>query len=475
MSSQQQQQRIKRPDVSVRDKKLETLNVQLKKIDEELNQLRKQIDQNQVNDKTQNERKKLQEKTKEIIKTQADLKARRNAIHDSIKQLDSQIKRRTGEIQDRIGKKSKYTTTAEAKQRINQIEDQISTGDMSLVEEKMLVKELNSLNKLIKDLVAIDPIKKAIDTDKDKIVKLKEELSGMNSRELSAQFDENQKRLNELQSSTQTVFDKRQTLYNKRTALYKKRDEVYSQIRKIRADFDNEFKAFKNKLEKQRLKREEEEKLSKVLEEKDAKLGKLQEKLTHARIPAFTYEIEAIENTLVILDPTFEKPKKNVLQELENGAAEPVMSNAPVNNDGLVLVEKKDDSYNRVAPSKSKKHKKKSQSAKEPSSQNLFTKVDGKITLEPTLIATLAELDVTVPITQDDVATSVEQLKKKLEEFKSNQDEQTEKNIKALEEQMKKLELAYEEKENEVKRELEEKRQKEKEEEESKKENEDND
>ncbi|KAH3661704.1 hypothetical protein OGAPHI_006320, partial [Ogataea philodendri] len=93
-----------------------------------------------------------------------DLKARRNAIHDSIKQLDSQIKRRTGEIQDRIGKKSKYTTTAEAKQRINQIEDQISTGDMSLVEEKMLVKELNSLNKLIKDLVAIDPIKKAIDT-----------------------------------------------------------------------------------------------------------------------------------------------------------------------------------------------------------------------------------------------------------------------------------------------------------------------
>ena len=215
--------------------------------------------------------------------------------------------------------------------------------------------------------------------------------------------------------------------------MYKKRDEVYSQIRKIRADFDNEFKAFKNKLEKQRLKREEEEKLSKVLEEKDAKLGKLQEKLTHARIPAFTYEIEAIENTLVILDPTFEKPKKNVLQELENGAAEPVMSNAPVNNDGLVLVEKKDDSYNRVAPSKSKKHKKKSQSAKEPSSQNLFTKVDGKITLEPTLIATLAELDVTVPITQDDVATSVEQLKKKLEEFKSNQDEQTEKNIKAVE------------------------------------------
>lgn len=472
--SSQQQQRIKRPDVSVRDKKLETLNVQLKKVDEELAQLRKQIDQNQVGDKTQNERKKLQDKTKEIIKTQADLKARRNAVHDQIKQLDANIKRRSSEIQDKIGKKSKYTTTAEAKQRIAQIEDTISTGDVSLVEEKMMVKEMNSLNKLIKDLVAVEPVKKAIDADKEKITKLKEELNGMNPRELAAQFDENQKKLNELQSSSQNVYDKRQTLYNKRTALYAKRDEIYSQIRKIRADFDNEFKAFKNKLEKQRLKREEDEKLSKLLEEKDSKMGKLQEKLMHARTPAFTYEIGAIENILVVLDPTFEKPKKTVLDELNNNsssidAATP--SAAPVNNDGLVLVEKKDDDYNRVAPSKSKKHKKKSQNKKESAEQTLFTKVDGKVTLEPTLIATLAELDVTVPVNQDDVPVAIEQLKAKHQDFLSRQDAETEKNIAAVEEQLKKLELDYSQKEEQVKKELEEKRQKEKEEAEAAEEN----
>lgn len=460
------QQRIKRPDVSVRDKKLETLNVQLKKVDEELAQLRKQIDQNQVGDKTQNERKKLQDKTKEIIRTQADLKTRRNAIHDQIKQLDANIKRRSAEIQDKVGKKTKYTTTAEAKQRIAQIEDTISTGDVSLVEEKMMVKEMNSLNKLIKDLVAVEPIKKFIDADKEKIVKLKEELNGMNPRELATQFDENQKKLNELQSSSQNVYDKRQTLFNKRTALYGKRDEIYSQIKKIRADFDNEFKAFKNKLEKQRLKREEDEKLSKLLEEKDTKVGKLQEKLLHARTPAFTYEIGAIENILVALDPTFEKPKKNVLDEL-NGSSSidaTTASAAPVNNNGLVLVEKKDDDYNRVAPSKSKKHKKKSQNKKELGEQTLFTKVDGKVTLEPTLIATLAELDVTVPVNQDDLPKAIEQLKAKHEDFLSRQDTETEKNIAAVEEQIKKLELDYTQKEEQVKKELEEKRQKEKEE-----------
>ena len=62
MSSQQH--KFKRPDVSVRDKKLDTLNVQLKKIDTEIGLIRKQIDQHQVNDTTQQERKKLQDKNK---------------------------------------------------------------------------------------------------------------------------------------------------------------------------------------------------------------------------------------------------------------------------------------------------------------------------------------------------------------------------------------------------------------------------
>lgn len=141
MSSQQH--KFKRPDVSIRDKKLDTLNVQLKKIDTEINLIRKQIDQHQVNDGTQQERKKLQDKSREIIKTQADLKNRRSNIHDSIKQLDAQIKRKMNQIEEKLGKKAKISSTAEAKQRINEIEDSIASGDLSLVQEKLLVKESN--------------------------------------------------------------------------------------------------------------------------------------------------------------------------------------------------------------------------------------------------------------------------------------------------------------------------------------------
>ncbi|CCE89886.1 Bfr1p TDEL_0A05540 [Torulaspora delbrueckii] len=453
--SSQPQHKYKRPDVGVRDKKLETLNAQLKKIDNEVAILRKQIDQNQVGDSTQQERKKLQEQTREIIKTQADLKSRRNAIHDNIKQLDGHIKRKTAEINDKLGRKAKYSTPGEVKQRISEIEDQISSGELSLIQEKLLVKEMQSLNKLNKDLVAIEPIKKSVDQDKIKIAELKEELNQLNPKEVSAKFEQTQEKLNSLQSKTQGVYDKRQVLFNKRSALYKKRDEIYAEIRKIRADFDNEFKSFKQKLEKERLKREEDQKLSKLLEEKDVAVGDVQERLNHAKLPAFTYEIEAIENALTVLDPTYEKPKKNIFgDEVKTNGPQPAKK---VEDNGLVMVTKKtDDVFSNTAPSKSKKHKKKSQSNGQKAS--ITESADGKFSLEPTLIATLAELDVTVPISKEEIATAVEQLKKKHEDFLSKQDEQTDQNIAAVEKELKDLELDFAKREEQIKKELEAKR-----------------
>lgn len=458
MSSQQH--KYKRPDVEVRDKKLETLNVQLKKIDGEIALLRKQIDQNQVADVAQQERKKLQDQTREIIKTQADLKTRRNTIHDNVKQLDAHIKRKTTEVNEKLGRKSKYSTAGEVKQRLSEIEDSISSGELSLVEEKLLVKEMQSLNKLNKDLVAIEPIKKSIDEDKAKIAELKEELNHLNPKEVSAKFEETQEKLNNLQSKTQVVYDKRQTLFNKRSALYKKRDEIYAQIKKIRSDFDNEFKSFKQKLEKERLKREEDHKLSKLLEEKDVVVGKIQEKLTHAKLPAFTYEIEAIENALLVLDPTYEKPKKNIFGETDTVVSNNSQPIKKVEDESLILVTKKtDDVFYNTVPSKSKKHKKKHHANGQGfAASSISTSNDGKFTLEPTLIATLAELDVIVPISKDEVTSSVEQLKAKHEDFIAKQDEQTEKNIAAVEKELAQLELDFSKKEDQIKEELEAKR-----------------
>lgn len=448
---------IKRPDVSVRDKKLETLNAQLKKVDAEIQTIRKQIEQHQVSSDVQQSRSKLHQDLKDIIKTQSELKSRRQQVHDKIKSLDASIKRKTNEVNEKLGKKNNFSSVADIKDRLAVIDSGISSGELSLVQEKLLVKEMQSLNKLVKDFQAVEPIKASIEQDKTAIAQLKQELSESNPREVSTQFETTQKKLNDLQSKSQVVYDKRQTLFSKRTVLYKKRDEIYAAIKQIRSDFDNEFKAFKTKLDQERLKREEDAKLSKLLEEKDAATGKLQERLNHARLPAFTYEIEAIENVLCVLDPTYVKPAKHTIDIPAASSAKNTIRK--VEADDLVPIVKKKEDFFSSTP-KSKKNKKKA-------SQTNSSATSAKFSLEPTTIATLAELDIYVPMTREEVPKALEQLKAKHDEFVSKQDEQTEKNIATVEAELKKLELEYAKKEEDVKKELEEKKQKEQEEQEN--------
>ncbi|CUS20469.1 LAQU0S01e07294g1_1 [Lachancea quebecensis] len=447
---------VKRPDVGARDKKLDVLKGQLKKIDTEIASLRKQIDQQQVPSGAQDQRSQLQNELRGIIKTQSDLKSRRQAIHDQIKALDAELKRKKTQIGAKVGGKSQYQSVADIEARKRTIDADISSGELSLVEEKLLVKELQSLNKLARDLQAIEPIRQSMEDDKSRIAALKQELNELNPKEVSGKFETTQKKLNDLQSKNQNLYDKRQTLFNKRSALYKKRDEVYAQISQIRSDFDNEFKSFKHKLEKERLKREEEQKLSKLLEEKDTVVGKLQEKLTHARQPAFTYEIGAIENVLCVLDPSYVKPAKHTLEVPADSSATKVPVRKVEADDLVPIVKEKEEFF--TTGSKSKKNKK-----KQGSSSN--SPASGKFSLEPTMIATLAELDVTVPLNKEEVPKTIEQLKSKHEDFTSRQDEQTEKNIAEVEAKLKELDLEYAKKEENVRKELEEKRAKEQEQE----------
>ncbi|SCU89425.1 LAFA_0E17942g1_1 [Lachancea sp. 'fantastica'] len=449
---------IKRPDVGARDKKLDVLKTQLKKIDTEVQAIRKQIDQQQVGGSAVDQKQGLQNELRSIIKTQSDLKSRRQAIHDQIKNLDNEMKRKKAQIATRTGGKAQYQSTEDIAARKRTIDADISSGELSLVEEKMMVKELQSLNKLQRDLQAIEPVRKSMDNDRAAIAALKQELNELNPKEVSNKFEATQSKLNEIQSKNQTVYDKRQALFTKRSALYKKRDEVYSQITQIRADFDNEFKSFKQKLDKERLKREEDQKLSKLLEEKDAAAGKLQEKLLHARLPAFTYEIGAIENVLCVLDPTYVKPAKHTLEVPADSSANVQPAARKVEADDLepIVKEEKVDFFS-GGGSKSKKNKKKQSSSTSTSS-------NGKFSLEPTLIATLAELDVTVPLNKEEVPKAIDQLKVKHDDFISRQEAQTEKNIKEAEAQLEKLNLDFDKKEKAVKAELEQKRAKEQEE-----------
>ncbi|KAH3902307.1 related to Nuclear segregation protein BFR1 [Saccharomycodes ludwigii] len=467
---------IKRPDVSTRDKKLELLNAQLKKINLEVENIRSKIDSSNSSP-SNNKRQTLQTELKDIIKTQADLKAKRQQFQDKIKVCDSKLKKIQADIDSKLSSSGngsamkKYSSEADVKDRLQNIEDQMSSGELSIVEEKKLVKEEVTLQRLLKSFRQIEPLRKEQEALKLEISQLKSQVFELNPRDISTKFEKINNELNELREANSTVQNGRQLLFNKRTALYSKRDEIFAKIRQTREDFDNEFKAYRLKVEKEKLKREEEEKLSKLLEQKDSDLGKLQEKLIHAQTPAFTYELGNIENVLVLLDPTFVKPKTGLFDSDKTATVPGLDTNVKkvaVSSEGLVpLKTKKQLEPQHPLGKKGKKYKK---------HQNASSVGAGKsFALEPSTISVLAELDIIVPLNAEEVSGTVEQLKKKHQEYLDAQEEQTKVNIKAVEDKIAEVEQAYAEKEAEVKKQLEEKKlkeQKEKEEEEDEEEEE---
>lgn len=446
--------RIPKPDVSVRDKKLELLNNQLKKLNLEIDSVRGKIDKS-MNSSDNTKRTELTDKLKEIIKVQSDLKQKRNGVFDSLKNLDANLKRKQAEIDSKLNGVSlnkKFQSIDDINNRLEQIEQDMSTGDLSIVEEKILVKEMASLNKLKKNFVLVQPIKVEIDQLKIEISNLKNQLNTeLNSKAVSQEFEKTNNELNELRSSQSTEQNAKNLLFNKRAALYAKRDEIYSKIKTIREDFENEYASFKLKLEQEKVKRNEENKLNKLLEQKETDLSKLNEKLIHAKNPAFQQELSSIENVLLVLDPSYEKPKPKSLFPT-NTTTTTTSTTTTTNTPGKLtpIVSKKFESTIVVGGGKKGKKNKHAGASSTSSSST----AGGKFSLEPSLIGILSELDVDIPITQDQVAKTVEQLKAKHKEYEEHQDEQTEINIKAVQDKIEQVKKAYDTKEEEIKQQV---------------------
>lgn len=422
---------IKSPDRKVHDETLAKLNKEIKEKDVTLAEINAQLKKAVTDPKVSNERKTLIDELKELKKTQADLKGKRDIINSKIKEVDASLKRKIGDVQATTSKNN-FKSVEEIDARIKKIEDNISSGDLKLVEERLAIKEITSLRKVRKDFAGIQSQQKLIDADKQKIADLKKELSGINSKEVSARFEDIQKKLDELSLSNKSVSDKRSSLYDKRNALQKEKDALYNAIRKTRADFDEQFKQFRQSLADERKRVAQEEAKLKAEKEKSERSTKTSKILADASKPAFEHEIDTVHSLLTVFDPSYVRPAKN-----NNGALE--KSTFLTQKQGGRVIEqntedeviKKDDNLffagKNQNGSKSKKNKKGSK----------------RFTLEPDVITSLGDLEIPLPLSQDDVPKTVEELKSKLETFTATQEETTKKNVEAAKEKIAKLEAGW--------------------------------
>lgn len=404
---------IKSPNFKARDAKLDEIRASIKKVDAELSQISKQIEVTVTPKPIQAKRKELTTSLSGVIKTQADLKHKRAQINDQIKATDMSLKSKIEHIKTQ-NSKHKYKSAAEIDKRVKYLEELIDQGTLKIVDERRYIKEISALRRSKKDYTSIDAEQKLIDADKEKIKDLRKQLSEANNKEAQEQFQKVTKELDALSLQTKDIQEKRDKLFNRRRELFKQKDSLYDEMRSIHKDYDQQFKKFKEQLEKEKLRRAEEEKeynLGLEKEKLESRISKIEE---NSKVPANTSEIKTVENLLVHFDPSFvpsstsNKNSSSSVDKLNTHHANNTKVELPAN---AVFIEKKPADFFPAKSKKSRRHRNRKRAS--------------KFVLEPVIIADLASLGIALPTSGEDSDKTIAALKEKLQVLQDTQGEKT--------------------------------------------------
>ncbi|GMM28266.1 Bfr1 protein [Martiniozyma asiatica (nom. inval.)] len=387
---------IKKPDTEARDKAIAQIKARLEKVNQVINDANKQIEVTITPKADIETRNALTAELRTVVKSQGDLKKKKQNVNEQIKIADQTMKKKIAEIQEKSSKHN-FKTVEDIEKRIKQLESDIESGAMLLVAEKKAFKEISSLNKLKKDFAGIDQVQKSIDGDKAKINDLKASLNAFSNKEIQAKFEEITNSLDALTTKNKSVNEKRTALFDKRSAAYKERDAIRDEMRSIYDEFDTKFKKFKTDMDNERKKRDEDEKAYRLYLKKRDLIDEIKEIAETAEQPAFANEISQLELFISKFSPDSEKVDESKEETIE----------IP---EGATIIKKSEESFF-VGTAKNKKKNKKSKQKKT------------KFTIDPEFIGALAQYGIAIPSSEADFPEAITSLKEKLATFKDGQEE----------------------------------------------------
>ncbi|KAJ3345733.1 hypothetical protein HDU83_003756 [Entophlyctis luteolus] len=381
----------------------------------------------------------LKAKLDALAKERSEVNITKNKTMDTIKALSAAIKKKN---EDEKASKNAVKGVADITARISNLERQISTGTLTMSEEKRVVNDISALKKQRKMLEsgpANDVATTTVEADQAQITQLKAELDLLKPRkdEINAQYDAVKAELNSLGSDKKTDVDKFNALLNEKKELKAQIDALYEEQRAKRDDFkarnDEWFANTKAEREARELQYKEQKKA-----EATARLQKAaEEALENAQIPAFTEEINICNSLISFLAPfsTSGKVVANAAEESESA----VNANSNLRKvdtaipDGAVALKKKDDREEDffMAGGKKGKGKKLPASAAAAAATAAAAKT---IKIDLHTLELFAKLKLDIPTTAGaDVDAAIKILEDKKSEFLADQAAQTLKNKVAAE------------------------------------------
>lgn len=291
---------------------------------------------------------------------------------------------------------------------------------MKLVDEKKALNDVSNLKKIRKNFGQFDESQKQIDDLRAKIKDIKDSMEDPEQKAMSEQYNKIQAELDAMKAEQDEAYKGVSTLRDERHKLQAEQQEKFAAIRKLKDDYWGQRKAYQNfereAREKARARREAEKK--QYLQDK--KKAVAEKKLAEASEPAYAEEIYRANSLLRFLDPTQKVEKEPLLADTGLGAqASRTVDDAGLKGTKLVRKEEREEEY-APAVKKGKKGKKGGASA-----AGATAATPKYFNCPPSVVQDCALIGVDPPMSSADVPSVIENVKAKLDKWKSDQAAQT--------------------------------------------------
>jgi len=339
--------------------------------------------------------------------------------------MDAQLKNRLTEMKAAKAR-LQFKSAEEVDARIQDLEKQVDTGKMKLVDEKKALNDITMLRKQRKQVLELDNDQTQIDTLKAQISEARKDLDQPEFKQLSEEWNATTKQLDAMKAERDVAFKNLSASRDELTRTRKVQDEKYAEVKSIqdsyykqKRDYHNSQQEFRKKRDEQRRKEQEEYTMGK-------KMQVLEEKLADASVPAFTEEIRACESLIRLLDPS--APKETISTAPGKFAAVPQRTVDESTIKGTKLVRKDEEDY--FAGTGGKKGKK-SKKANNTNTVDLDTKPEPKSRgtgayWHPDVVEQFKKVDLEPPVDEAQVSGLLTEVQEKKKSWLSKQKKQTE-------------------------------------------------
>lgn len=310
-----------------------------------------------------------------------------------------------------------FSSEAEVDAKIKDLDAQVGAGRMTLLEEKKTVEQIGKLRRSRKQLAAIGEKQKAVDELQAKIQEIKGTSKNPEANALSDKYKELQTELDGIKAEQDAAYKELNSLRDERSKLQAQQREKWDAMKKYKDEYHTNRKAFNNWEREQKQKAWERQKSERDRIEKERKLERAQKMLAEASDPAYLDEIRRGNSLLHFFDPSFVAEKTSLI----TSSGLEAQADRKVDDSGIkgvkILSKKANDDEYMPAAKKGKKGKKNNASASKTSSYNC----------PPSVIEDCAFMGIDPPVNADEVPAVVEKIKAKLDHWKTDQANQTQK------------------------------------------------